>query len=82
MVRTILECVQAVLWSGTIGLAPLTPLAHALPDGVTTVPLADMPPSRLVIAWNSNDASPLIRSLTQITAAAYALTHRYKPRAK
>jgi DNA-binding transcriptional LysR family regulator len=72
VVRTILECVQAVLWSGTIGLAPLTPLAHALPEGVTTVPLADMPPSRLVVAWNSNDASPLIRSLIQIAAATFS----------
>jgi len=71
VVRTVLECVQAVLWSGTIGLAPLTPLAHALPEGVTTVPLADMSPSRLVLAWASNDANPLIRSLTQITTAAY-----------
>jgi DNA-binding transcriptional LysR family regulator len=72
VVRTILECVQAVLWSGTIGLAPLTPLAHTLPEGLTTVPLADMPRSRLVVAWNSNDASPLIRSLTQIAAATFS----------
>jgi DNA-binding transcriptional LysR family regulator len=72
VVRTILECVQAVLWSGTIGLAPLTPLAHALPEGLATVPLADMPPSRLVVAWSSNDGSPLIRSLTQIAAAAFS----------
>jgi hypothetical protein len=69
VVRTILECVQAVLWSGTIGL---TPLAHALPEGLATVPLADMPPSRLVVAWSSNDGSPLIRSLTQIAAAAFS----------
>jgi len=27
-----------------------------------------MPPSRLVLAWASNDANPLIRSLTQILA--------------
>ena len=66
------ECVQAVIWSGTIGLAPLTPLAHALPEGLATVPLADMPPSRLVVAWNSNDGSPLIRSLTQIAAATFS----------
>jgi hypothetical protein len=39
--------------------------------GLTTVPLADMPPCRLVIAWNSNDANPLIRSLIQVAAAAY-----------
>ena len=27
------------------------------------VPLADMMPSRLVVAWNKTDANPLIRSL-------------------
>jgi DNA-binding transcriptional LysR family regulator len=72
VVRTVRECLQAVLWNATIGLAPLAPqLAHMLPDGLTTVPLADMPPSQLVLAWASNDANPLIRSLTQIAAAAY-----------
>jgi DNA-binding transcriptional LysR family regulator len=72
LVRTVRECLQAVLWNGTIGLAPLAPhLAHLLPEGLTTVPLADMPPSQLVLAWASNDANPLIRSLIQIAAAAY-----------
>jgi DNA-binding transcriptional LysR family regulator len=71
VVRTVGECVQAVLWNGTIGLAPLTPLGHAWPPGLTVVPLADMAPSRLVVAWNKTDANPLIRSLTQIAAAVY-----------
>jgi hypothetical protein len=30
-----------------------------------------MPPCRLVVAWASNDANPLIRSLTEIAAAAF-----------
>jgi len=71
VVRTVGECVQAVLWSGTVGLAPLTPLGHAWPPGLTVVPLADMAPSRLVVAWNKADANPLIRSLTQVAAAVY-----------
>jgi DNA-binding transcriptional LysR family regulator len=71
VVRTVGECVQAVLWNGTVGLAPLTPLGHAWPPGLTVVPLADMAPSRLVVAWNKADANPLIRSLTQIAAAVY-----------
>jgi DNA-binding transcriptional LysR family regulator len=71
VVRTVGECVQAVLWSGTIGLAPLTPLGHAWPPGLTVVRLADMTPSRLVVAWNKADASPLIRSLIQIATAVY-----------
>jgi DNA-binding transcriptional LysR family regulator len=68
VVRTVHECLQAVLWNGTIGL---TPLAHAVPAGLTCVPLADMPPSQLIIAWNTANASPLIRSFAQIAASAY-----------
>jgi DNA-binding transcriptional LysR family regulator len=68
VVRTVHECLQAVLWNGTVGLAPL---AHALPDGLTCVALADMPPSRLVVAWRSTDANPLIRSFASIAAASY-----------
>jgi DNA-binding transcriptional LysR family regulator len=71
VVRTVGECVQAVLWNGTVGLAPLTPLGHAWPPGLTVIPLADMAPSRLVVAWNKADANPLIRSLTQVAAAVY-----------
>lgn len=68
VVRTVHECLQAVLWSGTIGLAPAT---HALPEGLTAVPLADMPPSRLVVAHHSDDTSPLIRSFVHLAAALY-----------
>lgn len=63
VVRTVHECLQAVLWNGGIGLAPLT---HELPEGLTAVPLADMPPTRLIIAWNSTNAKPLIRSFSRI----------------
>jgi DNA-binding transcriptional LysR family regulator len=68
VVRTVHECLQAVLWNGTIGL---TPLAHALPDGLTSVSLADMPPSRLVVAWKSTNANPLIHSFARLAAAIY-----------
>jgi hypothetical protein len=52
-------------------LAPLAPQPHAFPRGLTVVPLADMTPSRLVVAWNKADANPLIRSLVQIAATVY-----------
>ena len=71
VVRTASECVQAVFWNGAIGLAPLAPQPHAFPQGLTVVPLADMMPSRLVVAWNKADANPLIRSLVQIAATVY-----------
>ena len=72
VVRTVAECVQGALWTGTIGIAPVS---HALPRGLAMVPVADMPPSRLVVAWNSTDANPLIRSFIQVATMAYR-SHR------
>jgi DNA-binding transcriptional LysR family regulator len=68
VVRTVHECLQAVLWNGTVGL---TTLAHALPAGLTSVPLKDMPPSHLVVAWAGTDPGPLVRSFARIAAACY-----------
>jgi len=68
VIRAISECLQAVLWNGTVGVAPL---AHALPEGLISVPLADMRPSSLVLAWNRASTNPLIRSFTRIAAASY-----------
>ncbi|WP_406637351.1 LysR family transcriptional regulator [Amycolatopsis sp. WGS_07] len=63
VVRTVHECLQAVLWNGTVGLAPL---AHSFPEGVTTVPLAGYPPSRLVVAWRTDSEPPLVRSFVEL----------------
>ncbi|WP_200307572.1 LysR family transcriptional regulator [Streptomyces adelaidensis] len=73
VVRTVHECVQAVLWNGTIGLAPLV---DALPEGLVCVPLTDMPPSRLVVAWNTADADPLVHSFVRIATAGYSSAAR------
>ncbi|MFI5536927.1 LysR substrate-binding domain-containing protein [Nocardia sp. NPDC051900] len=68
VVRVVQECVQAVLWNGTVGI---TPLGHSVPEGLGTVPLNDMAPSRVVVAWNEGDTNPLIRSFVQIATIAY-----------
>ena len=68
VIRTAHECLQSVLWNGTVGL---TPIFHTLPEGLTAVPLTDMPPSHLVIAWNTADTTPLIRSFVHIATAIY-----------
>jgi DNA-binding transcriptional LysR family regulator len=68
VVRTVNECLQAVLWNGMVGIAPLT---HALPDGLTWAPLTDMPPSPLVVAWATARENPLISSFAQIAVDAY-----------
>jgi len=57
-----------VLWNGTIGLAPL---GHDLPAGLRSVPLIDMPPSRLILAWNETNINPLISSFTHIAAEIF-----------
>jgi DNA-binding transcriptional LysR family regulator len=66
VVRTAHECMQSVLWNGTVGLAPL---AHTFPAGLTTVPLRDMPSSDLVVAWPAADPSPLVRSFVRVAAS-------------
>ncbi|MFD7641733.1 LysR family transcriptional regulator [Kitasatospora sp. NPDC059795] len=68
VVRTVQECVQAVRWNGTVGLAPL---GHRIPAGLAVVPLAGLAPSRVVAVWNEGDANPLIRSFVETAAAAY-----------
>ncbi|MER5640591.1 LysR family substrate-binding domain-containing protein [Kitasatospora sp. NPDC002227] len=68
VVRAVQECVQAVLWNGTVGLAPL---GHELPAELAEVPLTDMPPSRVVAVWNEGDTNPLVRSFVEIAIAAY-----------
>lgn len=66
--RTIQECLQAVLWNGMSALAPLDQLT---PPGLVIVPVIDRPPSRLVLAWPATDPSPLVRSFVRIAAEAY-----------
>lgn len=68
VVRAVQECLQAVLWNGTVGLAPL---GHDLPAELAVVPLIDMAPSRVVAVWNEGDTNPLIRSFIETATAAY-----------
>ncbi|QJS99059.1 LysR family transcriptional regulator [Streptomyces asoensis] len=68
VVRAVQECRQAVLWNGTVGM---TLLDHDPGEGLAVVPLIDMPPSRVVVAWNEGDTNPLIRSFLRTAIAAY-----------
>jgi hypothetical protein len=68
VVRTINECMRAVLWNGSVGIAPLT---HAIPDGLTWTLVTDMPPSPLVVAWATEHESALIRSFADIAVNTY-----------
>ncbi|MFC9228900.1 LysR family transcriptional regulator [Streptomyces decoyicus] len=68
VVRVVQECLQAVLWNSTVGLAPL---GHDLPETLAAVPLVDMAPSRVVAVFNDGDTNPLIRSFIEIAGAVY-----------
>jgi len=68
VVRAIQECRQAVLWNSTVGMAPLS---YEPVEELTVVPLIDMPPTRVVAAWNEGDTNPLIRSFVELATAAY-----------
>ncbi|MBB5118725.1 DNA-binding transcriptional LysR family regulator [Streptomyces eurocidicus] len=68
VVRAVQELLQAVLWNGTVGLAPL---GHDLPAELAVVPLTDMAPSRVVAVCNEADTNPLIRSFMETATAAY-----------
>lgn len=73
VVRTVQECLQAVLWSDSTGLGP----AHAdsrerlLPEGLTWVPVRDMAPSTLVVAWPSGSTNRLAERFVEVTEAVY-----------
>lgn len=69
IVRAVQECLQAVLWNGTVGM---TTLDHRVPARLTVVPILDMPPSRVVVAWTERrEANPLTRAFVQAAVAAY-----------
>jgi DNA-binding transcriptional LysR family regulator len=65
VVRAVQECVQSVLWNGTVGLAPL---GHDLGE-LKVVPLTDLPPSPVVLAWVQDD--PLTRAFVEAAQQAY-----------
>ncbi len=67
VLRTIQECLQAVLWNG---IAALAPVDQPVPPGLRVVPVADRPPSELVVAWPKAGSSPLVRGFVRIAAAA------------
>jgi DNA-binding transcriptional LysR family regulator len=69
VVRAVQECLQAVLWNGTVGLMPL---GHRPPGELTVVPLTDLAPNPVVVAWK--DASPLVRSFVALASAVYQTT--------
>ena len=68
VVRTVQECLHAVRWNGAVGLGPLT---HDLPEGLVSVPVLDMAPSRTLLAWPRGGRTPLVASFVTLATAAH-----------
>jgi DNA-binding transcriptional LysR family regulator len=66
--RTIQECLQSVMWNGTSVLAPLN---QSVPEGLTVVPVADRPPSHLVVAWRRGNHDPIVRAFVEVAAEVF-----------
>lgn len=77
-VRTIQEALNAVLWSGCIGLAPRT---DSPARGIAVVPVSDMEPSELVVAYHEDRLTPLVRSLIEVARFGRARSARPELRA-
>jgi DNA-binding transcriptional LysR family regulator len=68
VVRTVLECVEAVLWNDAVGLAPGP---ATMPDGLVVVPVVDFPPSLVVVAWQTGNRNPLVESFARIATTLF-----------
>jgi DNA-binding transcriptional LysR family regulator len=69
VVRTAHECIQGILWSNLVGLAPIE---HTFPDGLTAVPIEGRPTTELVVAWRRPDPNPLVRAFADMAARYFA----------
>ncbi|MEV6609394.1 LysR family transcriptional regulator [Kutzneria sp. NPDC051319] len=70
VMRTIQECLQAVVWNGISALAPVD---QPLPAGLVVVALADRPPSEIVVAWPRTSRNPVVRGLVQAAETSYRM---------
>jgi DNA-binding transcriptional LysR family regulator len=63
VVRTAHECIQGILWSNLVGLAPVD---HQFAAGLTTVAIEGNPATQLVVAWRRHDPNPLVRAFADV----------------
>jgi len=69
-VTDVLQMLNMITVSRMIGLLPRS-LVDPVPAGLVCVPVADAPPSRLVLAWNENDRRPLVASFVAAALGLY-----------
>ncbi|MFE4869896.1 LysR family transcriptional regulator [Streptomyces sp. NPDC056682] len=65
-VTDVLQLLHMITVSRMIGVLPRSLVEH-LPPGLVCIPVADAPPSRLVLAWNEQDRRPTVASFVAAT---------------
>jgi DNA-binding transcriptional LysR family regulator len=60
VVRSLDECLHAVLWRRAIAFLPEHAARRHPVEGISYVPVGDLPPTGLVLAWRRADQSPLV----------------------
>ncbi|MER8184901.1 LysR substrate-binding domain-containing protein [Kitasatospora sp. NPDC094015] len=72
VVRSVAECLHAVLWQGAVGVLPAAAAHRHRTEGIAFVPVTGHPPSRVVLAWPSADPDPLVLAFAEAAATATA----------
>ncbi|MEV8394865.1 MULTISPECIES: LysR substrate-binding domain-containing protein [unclassified Streptomyces] len=72
-IASVVQMLQLVAVGRMIGMLPRS-LVEPVPAGLVCVPVADAPPSRLVLAWAEQDRRPLVASF--VAAALRPLRDR------
>jgi DNA-binding transcriptional LysR family regulator len=70
VVRSVAECLHAVVWQGAVGILPVGAAQHHRTEGVAFVPLAGYPPSRVVLAWPAERLDPVVTAFVEAAAAS------------
>ncbi|MEU1376567.1 LysR family transcriptional regulator [Streptomyces triculaminicus] len=70
VVRSLDECLHAVLWRKAVALVPEQVVRGHRIDGITYVPVSDLPPVDLVLAWRRSDRNPLVAHYVEAFCAA------------
>ncbi|MFH9355295.1 LysR family transcriptional regulator [Kitasatospora sp. NPDC017646] len=69
VVRTVPECLHAIVWQGAVGILPAGATHRHRTEGITFVPLTDYPPSRVVLAWPSEVPDPAVLAFVEAVGA-------------
>lgn len=68
LVRAGTGCRQSVLWNGTVGLAPMD---HGPSAGLVMVPVRDVAPSPVRVAWPERELCAPVRSFIDVAVASF-----------